>query len=123
MELGLDMGGQTDPKRSAVIRNLISHLKWPPGTNVFWPAAGLVDGALQPDPTMFWKGWEQWKPSTIACFGQEALRIIQPDADPSNTVIFHNHVTIYVLPPFARLLTMLPHEQQLAIEPLTSIRM
>jgi len=123
MELGLDLGGQADPKRGAVLRNVINHLKWPKGTTAFWPVAALADGALQPDSQMFWKGWELWRTPYIACFGEEALRVIYPEAEPGSTTYLLEHVTIYVLPPLTKLITMLPHEQQMSIDDLRNIRL
>jgi len=123
MELGLDLGGQADPKRGAVLRNLINHLKWPKGTTAFWPVAALTGGALQPDRQMFWKGWELWHTPYIACFGDEALQTIYPDAEPGNTTYLLEHVTIFVLPPLSKLITMLPHEQQMSIDALKNVRL
>ena len=123
MELGLDLGGQSDRRRSDVLKNLQAHLRWPPGTINFWPCSALQDNTLQPDPGMFWKGWEMWRTPTIACFGEEALRVILPDADPSMTTHMLEHVIVYVLPPLARLMPLLPHEQQLAVDILTKIRL
>lgn len=123
MELGLDLGGQADSKRGGVLRNIINHLKWPKGTTAFWPVAALTDGTLQPDSKMFWKGWELWRTPYIACFGEEALRVIYPEAEPGSTTYFLEHVTIFVLPPLAKLITMLPHEQQISIDDLINIRL
>ncbi|MGL1863480.1 MAG: hypothetical protein OCC46_13225 [Pseudodesulfovibrio sp.] len=124
MELGLDLGGQADPKRGAVLRNLLAnHLKWPKGTTAFWPVAALLNSALQPNSAMFWKGWELWKTPYIACFGEEALRIIHPDAEPGNTTYLLDHVTIFVLPPISKLTTMLPHEQQMSVDLLSGVRL
>lgn len=123
MELGLDMGGQSDPKRRAVLRNTLNHhLKWPKGTAAFWPMSALVQGSLQPNSPMFWKGWEIWRSPYIACFGEEAARIIYPQAQPGVNTYHLEHVAIYVLPPLSTLITMLPHEQQLSIELLLKIR-
>lgn len=124
MELGLDLAGQSDPKRGAVLRNILGHhLKWPKGTAAFWPVAALMNGSLQPNSDMFWKGWEQWKTPYIACFGEEALRIIHPEVQPGNTTYLLDHVTIYVLPPLAQLITMLPHEQQMSVDLLGNVRL
>jgi len=123
MELGLDLGGQPDARRGDVLRNTLTHhLKWPAGTAAFWPMAALINGALQPDPTMFWKGWDLWKSPYIVCFGEEALRVIHPEAQPGASVILLDHVAIHVAPPLSQLITMLPHEQQMAIEHLMNIR-
>ena len=123
MELGIDLGGQSDKKRGAVLRNVLNnHLQWPKGTTAFWPVAALSHGTLQPDNAMFWKGWEIWKTPYIACFGEEALKIIHPQAEPGNTTYLLEHVTIYVLPPMTTLISMLPHEQQMSIGLLSSIR-
>lgn len=123
MELGLDLGGQPDRRRADVLRNTLTHhLKWPAGTAAFWPVAALVNGALQPNPTMFWKGWELWRSPYIVCFGEEALRLIHPQAEPGATTYLLDHASIFVVPPLAQLTTMLPHEQQIAIEGLFNIR-
>lgn len=123
MELGMDLGGLPDPRRSSVLKNTLTHhLKWPPGTAAFWPMSALVNGALQPNSNMFWRGWEIWKSPYIACFGDEALKVILPDAQPGNTTYLLDHVTIYVVPPLAQLVNMLPHEQQIATELLLSVR-
>jgi hypothetical protein len=123
MELGLDLGGQSDPRRRDVLKNLQAHLRWPAGTITFWPCSALHDNTLQPDSGMFWKGWDLWRTPTIACFGEEALRVILPDVDPAMSTHMLEHVIVYVLPPLARLTTMLPHEQQLAVDVLTKIRL
>ena len=123
MELGLDLGGQSDQRRSAVLKNLQAHLRWPPGTFNLWPVAALDNGTLQPDGRMFWKGWELWRTPSIACFGEEALSVILPDANPSVSTHLLEHTIVYVLPPLARLVTMLPHEQQIAADVLTKIRL
>lgn len=123
MELGLDLGGQPDPKRRAVLRNTLTlHLKWPTGTAAFWPTAGLVNGALQPNGAMFWKGWELWRTPYIVCFGQESLQIIHPEAQPGGTTYHLEHATIFVVPSLRKLVELLPHEQQLALEQLNTIR-
>ena len=123
MELGLDLGGQSDPRRRNVLKNLQAHLNWPPGTINFWPVAALNAGALQPDRAMFWRGWELWRTPYIACFGEEALKVILPDADPGVTTHMLENVIVHVLPPLAKLVTLLPHEQQMAVDGLTTIRL
>lgn len=122
MELGLDFGGQADGRRRAILQKTITYMGWPPGAIAFWPMSSLVDGALQPDKEMFWKGWGQWRTPCIACFGEEALHVILPDAEPANTTYFYEHVTVHVLPPLAKMVTMLPHELQLAVTSLKNIR-
>ncbi|QJB56008.1 hypothetical protein [Pseudodesulfovibrio sp. zrk46] len=123
MELGFDLGGQSDPRRRSVLQNTLTHhLKWPPGTAAFWPMSAVVNGALQPNREMFWRGWEIWRTPYIAVFGDEALRVIHPDAQPGSTTYLYNDVTIFVVPPLAKLVTMLPHEQQFATEGLSAIR-
>jgi hypothetical protein len=123
MELGLDLGGQSDPRRRAVLKNLQAHLKWPPGTINFWPVAALVNGALQPDTSMFWRGWELWHTPHVVCFGDEALRVILPDADTQAVTHLLENVIVHKLPPIARLIDMLPHEQQMAVDGITNIRL
>ncbi|BCS89024.1 hypothetical protein PSDVSF_22660 [Pseudodesulfovibrio sediminis] len=122
MELGLDLGGQPDPRRSAVLKNLQAHLRWPKGTINFWPVAALANSTLQPNAQFFWEGWDQWRTPHIACFGEEALKVMLPDSDPSLTTHMLEHVTVYVLPPLAKLVTLLPHEQQMSVDILTGIR-
>jgi hypothetical protein len=123
MELGLDLGGQSDPRRRAVLKNLQAHLKWPPGTINFWPVAALVNGALQPDTSMFWRGWELWHTPHVVCFGDEALKVILPDADVQAVTHLLENVIVHKLPPITRLLDMLPHEQQMAVDSITNIRL
>ena len=123
MELGLDLGGQSDPRRRGVLKNLQAHLKWPPGTINFWPVAALVNGALQPDTSMFWRGWELWHTPHVVCFGDEALRVILPDADVQAVTHLLENVIVHKLPPIARLVDMLPHEQQMAVDGITNIRL
>jgi hypothetical protein len=123
MELGLDLGGQADKKRGSVLRNTLNHhLKWPPGTAAFWPMAGLVNGSLQPNADLFWRGWQMWKSPYIVCFGEDALRVIYPDAVPGQKTIMLEHVAIHVTLPLSTLTTMLPHDQQLSTESLLTIR-
>lgn len=123
MELGLDLGGQSDPRRRAVLKNLQAHLKWPPGTINFWPVAALVNGALQPDTGLFWRGWQLWSTPHVICFGDEALRVILPDADPATTTHLMENVIVHKLPPLARLVGLLPHEQQMAVDSVANIRL
>lgn len=123
MELGLDLAGQADPRRAGVLRNLIAHLRWPKGTTAFWPVAALRGGTLEPDAAMFWKGWGLWNTPHIACFGREALRVIRPEEDGACRTCFLEHTTIHVLPSLSELVTMLPHEQQMAVDVLASLRM
>lgn len=122
MELGLDFGGQADAKRRAILQSLISYMDWPPKSIAFWPMSALTDGALQPNKDMFWKGWDLWRTPNIACFGEEALRVILPEAEPGNTTYLYEHVTVHVLPPMAKLVQMLPHEVHLAVDALKNIR-
>jgi len=124
MELGLDLGGQPDSRRSDVLRNTLNHhLKWPQGTAAFWPVAALTNGTLQPNPSMFWKGWELWRSPYIVCFGEAALQVIHPQATPGSTTYLLDHTTIFVVPPLAKLIAMLPHEQQMAVDQLFNIRL
>ncbi|EGB15476.1 hypothetical protein DND132_2272 [Pseudodesulfovibrio mercurii] len=123
MELGLDLSGQSDPRRRGVLKNLQAHLKWPAGTINFWPVAALTGGALQPDTAMFWRGWELWRTPHIVCFGDEALRVVLPDADPQVVTHLLETVIVHKLPPLARLVDMLPHEQQMAVDSIAGIRL
>ncbi|MEZ7198656.1 hypothetical protein [Pseudodesulfovibrio karagichevae] len=123
MELGLDLGGQSDPRRRAVLKNLQAHLKWPPGTINFWPVSALVNGALQPDTSMFWRGWELWHTPHVVCFGDEALKVILPDADLQPVTHLLENVIVHKLPPITRLIDMLPHEQQMAVDSIVNIRL
>ncbi len=123
MELGLDLGGQADPRRRSVLKNLQAHLKWPPGTINYWPMAALIDGALQPDASMFWRGWELWHTPHIICFGAETIRVILPDADPESVTHLLQNVIVHRLPPMSRFVEMLPHEQQMAIDNIANMRL
>jgi hypothetical protein len=123
MELGLDLAGQSDPRRAGVLRNLIAHLRWPKGTTAFWPVAALTNGALEPDAAKFRKGWNLWHTPDIACFGLDALHVIQPQADAGCATCFLEHTTIHVLPSLTELMAMLPHEQQMAVDVLSALPM
>jgi len=123
MELGLDLGGQSDPRRRSVLKNLQAHLKWPSGTINFWPVAALVNGALQPDTSMFWRGWELWHTPHVVCFGDEALKVILPDADEQAVTHLLESVIVHKLPPLTQLIDLLPHEQQLAVDGITNTRL
>ena len=123
MELGLDLAGQSDPKRRAVLKNLQAHLKWPAGTINFWPMSALSGGTLQPDAQKFWQGWDLWKTPHIVCFGDEALRVILPDADSNLGTYMFEHVIVHKLPPLTKLMTLLPHEQQMSIDSIANIRL
>lgn len=121
-ELGLDLGGHVDRGRSRVLHNIIPYLAWPKGSSVFWPVAANAGTDLRPDPTMFWNGWQLWKCPYIACFGRDALNVILPDADPGASFFHLDYASIYLLPSLSELVDRLPHEQQLAVEALTRIK-
>ena len=123
MELGLDLAGQSDPRRRSVLKNVQAHLKWPAGTINFWPVAALTHGALQPDNRMFWRGWELWRTPHIVCFGDEALSVVLPDADPKLDTHLLEQVIVHKLPPLAKLMTLLPHEQQMTVDSLAGLRL
>lgn len=122
MELGLDLGGQADPRRRTLMGKLIKYLDLPPGPVAFWPVSVLRDGSLEPHRNMFWKGWHQWQTPHVVCFGKAALQVILPDADQNLTTHMLDNVMVHVLPSVSRLLTMLPHEQQMAADVLSGIR-
>lgn len=122
MELGLDLGGQPDPQRRAILGNLLNHLKWPKGTAAFWPVAALQDGTLQPDAAMFWKGWERWRTPYVVCFGREALTVVKPDAPAGSEAVFLEQTVIHVMPSLSELMQQLPHERQMAVDSLLGLR-
>ena len=122
MELGIDLAGQGDQRRSELMQGLITYLKLPPRPVAFWPVAALRDGALQPDQTMFWKGWQLWRTPHVVCFGKEALQVILPEADTGLTTHMLDNVMVHVLPSVEEMLAMLPHERQLAVDVLASAR-
>ncbi|MEF2229392.1 MAG: hypothetical protein V3571_00530, partial [Pseudodesulfovibrio sp.] len=123
LELGLDLGGQADPQRRAVVAELIRHLKLPPRPVAFWPVAVLQGGELRPNRELFWRGWRQWRTPHIVCFGAEALRIILPDADPGRTMHMFREFMVHILPGMGELAGMLPHERQLAADALADLRL
>ncbi|MDD3310510.1 hypothetical protein [Pseudodesulfovibrio sp.] len=122
MELGLDLGGQKDERRRAVVANLIRHLRLPPRPVAFWPVAALQSGRLVPDRELFWRGWRLWKTPHVVCFGRDALRVILPEADPARSMHMLRDVMVHVLPSMGELVAMLPHEQQLAVSALANLR-
>jgi len=122
MELGIDLSGQGDPRRSRLMQDLITFLKLPPRPVAFWPVAEFRDGVLNPDRTMFWKGWQLWRTPHVVCFGKDALGVMLPDADPGLTTHMLDHVMVHVLPSVEDMISMLPHERHLTVEGLATIR-
>lgn len=81
-ELPYDIFGPGDPARRELIRNILSGLSkielWPQGSSVFWPASGIKDGKIFPDPELFWVGVKRINPLYIFCLGTGVLKALYP---------------------------------------------
>ena len=123
MELGYDLAGQADARRRTVVADLIKHLRLPPRPVAFWPVAVLQGDRLVTNAEIFWRGWKLWRTPHIVCFGVDALRAILPDADPARTMHMFKEFMVHVMPPLNALADMLPHERQIAVDPLAGLRL
>ena len=123
MELGYDLAGQADARRRAVVGDLIKYLRLPPRPVAFWPVAVLQGDRLVTNAEIFWRGWKLWRTPHIVCFGVDALRAILPDADPGRTMHMFKEFMVHVMPPLHALADMLPHERQMAVDPLSGLRL
>jgi hypothetical protein len=86
-ELGFDLSGQADPRRSALWRRLIHDLGLA-GQNAvtFWPIALPEHGDLQAAPAWFAAGLARFAPRVLAVFGDVAAsRLPALQDDPSGT--------------------------------------
>ena len=79
LTLGADMGGNPDPERRRVLKQIIPALAWPEGSIAFWPLAVLEEGYLCENTALFRQGTEYAHASHVVCFGEEAFRLLCPD--------------------------------------------
>lgn len=76
--LGDDLMGTADPVRQKVIVRMLTALRHPGGTHVFWPYALPGDaptsetGGGDDAPSLFWSGVELLRPRALLLFGSEA---------------------------------------------------
>jgi hypothetical protein len=82
-ELGCDLCGRPDPLRRTLWASIIDGLGGPKGSVFFWPLSHLHGETLMPRPDLFWKGIPQINPSRIVIFGEQALRELLPDVQPT----------------------------------------
>lgn len=70
--LGDDLMGTADPERQQAVVQLLTALRHPGGTHVFWPYALPGAPLLAESPSLFWSGVELLKPRVLLVFGSEA---------------------------------------------------
>lgn len=122
LELGRDLCGKASPDRGHLFRSLLGHLGWPKGTTAFWPLCCPGEGGLLTRPDLFWEGCKALGVKHVACFGADALALIEPGADAAEPQAQHGAITIHVLPAPADLLKLLPHDQHFAGDRLKVLR-
>lgn len=121
-ELGFDLTGQADKARGQLMRTLLSYLKWPTGTAAFWPCALPVDGVLQPQYDMFWRGVHHFRCQHVVCFGMQAMRTVVPDFPQGTTTVLLEPCALHLAPSVADLLGKLPHELLLSLGDVAELR-
>ena len=68
--LGEDLVGTPDEARRRVIVRMLTELRHPVGTHVFWPFA-LAGEGLSPEASLFWSGVTLLDPRVILLFGSD----------------------------------------------------
>ena len=68
--LGEDLVGTPDEARRRVIVRMLTELRHPVGTHVFWPFSLAGDG-LSPEASLFWSGVTLLDPRVILLFGSD----------------------------------------------------
>ena len=68
--LGEDLVGTPDEARRRVIVRMLTELRHPVGTHVFWPFS-LADEGLSPEASLFWSGVTLLDPRVILLFGSD----------------------------------------------------
>lgn len=70
-DLGADLGGQANPERSALWRDLVSRLGLPRGSIAFWPYTHLQDGRTMASLGDFLVGLKTLKAKSLVVFGED----------------------------------------------------
>jgi hypothetical protein len=83
LDLGRDLTGQGDSRRSTLWRKLIHDLGWSGQNKIaFWPVA-LPDGQeLNARPDLFLQGLRFFSPTAVAFFGHPSASRLMADPDP-----------------------------------------
>jgi hypothetical protein len=92
LELGQDLAGRADQRRSECWRKLIARLGWPRGTVAFWPYALYREGTHRPDRDAFLAGLKRLDPSGLVVFGAKPLLDCLGDADQLSTLGPRTHL-------------------------------
>ena len=123
-ELGADLAGRVDPKRSALFKDIINHLGWNgKGVVSFWPLASLQNDLLRPEPDIFWDGAVQLGVQHVACFGASSASLLVPDFVSEKTTYLHGSIQLHLFSSPDELLALLPHERHLAVNKLAALRL
>ncbi len=122
VELAFDLSGQGNPARGGLFREFLQHLAWAgKSLHSFWPLAACAGTELQFDPDMFWAGVHAIGAKYIVCFGQESLKILTGAEHVLHNPFTLNNITVYAFADLEQILTMLPHERHLIVDPLRSL--
>jgi len=77
LDLGFDLTGHSEPRRSALWRTLIRDLGLAGrGLVAFWPLALPEGETLRPQPDIFLAGLRRLSPSRLAIFGSDAATLL-----------------------------------------------
>lgn len=96
--LGDDLMGQADLARQKVIAKLITSLRHPGGTHVFWPYA--LPGEAESDASLFWSGEALFRSRVLLLFGAESAAAL--GLDPNLPLYAQHSVAgrrVIVMPP------------------------
>ncbi len=94
-ELGQDLLGKGDFRRSDLWRHLRGQVRWPNGFLGFWPLSALYNEKLVPQAQRFFSGIETIDPRYIIIFGQKGFETLFPNerfalgAKPTHGRIIH----------------------------------
>lgn len=102
--LGDDLTGTPDEARRRVVVRMLTELKHPAGTHVFWPFA--LDGeAPSPEASLFWSGVKMLDPRVLLLFGSDTRDAL----DMPKTLKPFGQMRVH-----GRLIIQLPRPQTLA---------
>lgn len=91
LDLGFDLTGRSDPRRSSLWRALIGDLRLSGrGLVAFWPLALPQGDVLVPRPDIFLAGVCRLAPDRVAIFGSEAARALSLDGGDFQTTSLSN---------------------------------
>ncbi len=97
-DLGYDLGGRPDPRRSELFHTIRDALKWPRGSIAFWPMAYLRNDELFPNPDFFWRGVREASARGVVCLGRRAFDALFPGEDFRVQTLARRGMRILVLP-------------------------